>query len=494
LPTLADPWNWRSRRWFSGAVAAVVAIAVLAALMLPARAHLGPSTAGLILIIPVVVGVAIGGWSAGLLAIVVGFLCYDFLFIRPYGTMAVSSYRDWLTLAVYAVVMLIVARVVSALQQARGQARRRADDARHLLEVSDLLIGDKPLQELLSTVASTVRLEFRLSSVALLLPLGEQLTVAAQAGDALPAEVLSGGFLTGSLSTPLALAGLGGLRALPLATAERPVGVLTLDGPPLSATDHQLLTTYANHAALAVERAQLREQALQSRVLGEVDNWRRALLASVAHDLRTPLASIKAALSDLGDSAVALSESDRGELLATAEEETDRLTRMVKNLLDMYRIEAGMRRLVTARAALRELVDEALAAMQGRLEDRPISVEVDRELMVSVDRALVVRVLVNLLENASRYTPNRTPIAIRARHHGGRVELEVVDQGPGLSPERLATAFSPVPESRGESRSPEPSGVGLVICKAFIEATGGRISARSGPQGGLQLDIVLPAA
>jgi two-component system sensor histidine kinase KdpD len=144
--------------------------------------------------------------------------------------------------------------------------------------------------------------------------------------------------------------------------------------------------------------------------------------------------------------------------------------------------------------ALRELVDEALEGVQGLLQDRPVAVEVDSKLMVSVDRALVVRVLVNLLENASRYTPNHTPIAIRARHQAGRVELEVVDQGPGLSPERLATAFSPVPETRGDSRSPEPSGVGLVICKAFIEATGGRISARSGPQGGLQLDIVLPAA
>ncbi len=491
---LADLWNWRGRRWLTASVAAVVVLAVLAAVMLPDRTQLGSSTTGLILIIPVVLAVAIGGWSAGVLAITVGFLGYDFLFIPPYGTLAVSGYRGWVTLGVYVVVMLIVARVVSALQQARVQARRRADDARHLLEVTDLLIGDKPLQELLSTVVSTVRLEFRLSSAALLLPLGEQLTVAAQAGDPLPDDVLSGGILAGALSTPLALAGSGGLRALPLATAERPVGVLLLAGPPLSATDHQLLTTYANHAALALERAQLREQALQSRVLGEVDSWRRALLASVAHDLRTPLASIKAALSDLANPSVALSQADRGELLRTAEEETDRLTRMVKNLLDVYRIEAGMRRLVKAPTALRELVDEALEAMQGLLEDRPVAVEVDNQLMVSVDRALVVRVLVNLLENAARYTPNHTPIAIRARHQAGRVELEVVDQGPGLSPERMATAFSPVPETRGESRSPEPSGVGLVICKAFIEATGGRISARSGPQGGLQLDIVLPAA
>jgi two-component system sensor histidine kinase KdpD len=491
---VADLWNWPRWRRAAGAAAAIAAIAVLATLMLPARAYLGSSTIGLILIIPVVVGVAIGGWSAGVVSIAVGFLSYDYLFIRPYYTLAVSNYRDWVTLGVYVVVMLIVARVVSQLQAARVQARRRADDARHLLEVSDLLVGDKAVRELLSTVVRTVQSEFRLSSAALLLPLGEKLTIAAQAGEPLPPEALPGGAHPGVPSTPVALAGLGGLRALPLATAERSVGMLLLDGPPLSPTDQQLLTTYANHAALAVERAQLREQALQSRVLKEVDSWRRALLTSVAHDLRTPLASIKAALSDLGDPSVSLSEADRSELLVTAEEETDRLTRMVRNLLDMYRIEAGTRRLVRERAALLDLVDEALDAMQGRLEDRPVAVEVDSQLMVRVDQALVVRVLVNLLENTARYTPNRTPIAIRARHQLDWVEVELVDQGPGLSPERLADAFSPVPDSRRESKSPEPSGVGLVICKAFIEATGGRISARPGPQGGLQLDIVLPAA
>jgi two-component system sensor histidine kinase KdpD len=491
---VADLWSWRRWRPAVGAAAAIAAIAVLGALILPARGHLGSSTIGLILIIPVVVGVAVGGWSAGVVAIAVGFLSYDYLFIRPYYTLAGLNYRDWVTLGVYVVVMLIVARVVSQLQGAQVQARRRADDARHLLEVSDLLIGDKALRELLSTVVKTVQVEFRLSSAALLLPLGEKLTIAAQAGEPLPPAALGRASGTRVPSAPIALAGLSGLRALPLATAERSVGMLLLDGPPLSPTDQQMLTTYANHAALAVERAQLREQALQSRVLREVDSWRRALLTSVAHDLRTPLASIKAALSDLGDRSVLLSEADRSDLVVTAEEETDRLTRMVKNLLDMYRIEAGTRRLVQERAVLLDLVDEALEAVQGRLEDRPVAVEVDSQLMVSVDRALVVRVLVNLLENTARYTPNRTPIAIRARRQLGWVELELVDQGPGLSPERMATAFSPVPDSRGESQSLEPSGVGLVICKAFIEATGGRISARPGPQGGLQLDIVLPAA
>ncbi|MGC1193259.1 MAG: ATP-binding protein [Candidatus Dormiibacterota bacterium] len=484
--------TWPIRRPAAGVAAALALTAVLAALMLPARAHLGTGTSGLVLIIPVVVGVAIGGWVAGILAIAAGFFCYDFLFIRPYTTLAVSNYRDWVTLGVYVVVMLVVARVVFSLQQARVQARRRADDARHLLEVSDLLIGDKPVDELLGTVVRTVQREFRLASVALMLPVGEQLTTAAHSGDPLPEGLFRGGTLTGDPATPLALAGQGGMRTLPLATAERAIGVLLLAGPPLSATDQQLLTTYANHAALAVERAQLREQALQSLVLREVDNWRRALLGSVAHDLRTPLASIKAALSDLGDPSVPLCDQDRKDLLITAEDETDRLTRLVKNLLDMYRIEAGVHRLLTAPTALLELVDEALEAMEGPLESRPVAVDVAPTLRVKVDRALVVRVLVNLLENAARHTPDRTPIAVRAQRQASWIELEVEDSGPGLSAERLASVFNPIPDSGEPSGS--PSGVGLVICKAFIEATGGKISARSGAQGGLQLDILLPAA
>ena len=487
-----DLLRWRPRQTANGIAAAIAVTAILGALMLPARANLGTTTSGLVLIVPVVVGVAVGGWFAGIVAIAAGFLCFDFFFIRPYATLAVSDYRDWITLGVYAVVMLIVARVVFALQRARVEARRRADDARHLLEVSDLLIGDKPLEELLSTVVRTVQLEFRLSSAALLLPHGDRLAIAAQAGERLPAGALQDGLVGGVSST--SVAGQSGLRTLPLATAERSIGVLLLAGPPLSAIDQQLLTTYANHAALAVERAQLREQVLRSRVLTEVDSWRRALLGSVAHDLRTPLASIKAALSDLGDPAVALSGADRLELLVTAEAETDRLTGLVNNLLDMYRIEAGTRRLVKEPAALVELVEEALEAMRGRLEDHPVEVEVDRSLLVTVDRALLVRVLVNLLENAARHTPERTPVAIRARRRANWVEVEVADRGPGLSPERLTTAFSPVSDSLVKDRSPEPSGVGLVICKAFIEANGGRISARSGPEGGLRLEILLPAA
>jgi two-component system sensor histidine kinase KdpD len=490
----SEPMRWPGGALVAGIAASVALTALLGLLMLPVRAHLGTATSGMVLVIPVVVGVSLGGWVAGVVAVAVGFLAYDFFFIRPYTTLAVSSYTDWITLAVYAAVMLVVARVVFALQQTRAQARRQADDTSQLLEVSDLLIGDKALGELLAVVVETLQHEFRLTSAAVLLPAGGRLSVAALAGEPLPAAVLGDGLATEPPSSRMALAGRAGLRTMPLATAERPIGVLLLSGPALSPSEQRLLTTYANHAALAVERAQLREQALRSRVLAEVDSWRRALLGSVAHDLRTPLASIKAALSDLGDASIVLSPADRHELLATAEDETDRLTRLVTNLLDMYRIDAGTKRLARESVSVAGLVDEAVEAMRGRLNGLPLTVEIESSLHVMVDRALIVRVLVNLLENAVRHTPQGTPVTIRARRGDAWAELQFVDQGPGLPPARLAALFGGAPTTGGVDGTRGQDGVGLAICQAFVSANGGRISAEPGPLGGLQLNLLLPPA
>ncbi|MGH7610929.1 MAG: ATP-binding protein [Candidatus Dormibacteria bacterium] len=481
-----------NRRSLLGLLVSLLLTAALTAVMIPGRSHLGTGTCGLVLIIPVVAGVAAGGLVAGVGATALGFLAYDFFFIRPYLTLAVSSLRDWVTLGVYVVVMLIVAQMVSALQRARLESRRRAEGARHLLQVSDLLIGDLPLGQLLNTVVGTVQSEFHLTSATVLLPgEGERLTVAAQAGQPTAEEAVA---MASAPSASVALAGRSGLRTLALATAERPVGVLVLSGPSLSPTDQDLLSTYANHAAMAVERAQLREQALRNDVLRQVDSWRRALLGSVAHDLRTPLASIKAALSDLGNRSIALSAPDRDELLYTAEEQTDRLSRLVRNLLDMYRIEAGTHRLVREPVALAELAEEALEALGSTVSDHPVSLDVPAELRANVDRYLVVRVLVNLLENVAVHTPGATPMALVGKGEDGWVELSVRDSGPGVAADELERLFTPRHHGEPASLAVERGGVGLSICKAFVEANGGRISARSHPGGGLQVDIALPAA
>ncbi len=492
------PWVTRGGRLVpaaAGLAAAVALTAALAAVRLPVRTHLSGATSALAFVVPVVVGVAIGGFPVGVAAVGIGFLTYDALFIPPYGTLDVSAAQDWVALGVYAAAMLVVARVVAAQRRARAEARQGEDDTRRLFEVSDLLIGDRPLPDLLHRVVETVCQGFGMASVTLLLPEGAQLAVAAQAGTPPPARLPTSGSPLPSQGTPLAQIGRGGTRTLPLATADRPVGLLVLTGPALGARDQHRLAIYANHAALAVERARLRESALRGEVLAEVDAWRRTLLGSVAHDLRTPLASIKAAVSDLADPTVRLSTDDRDQLLATVDGETDRLTRLVTNLLDVHRIEAGTLTVSRRPEVLADLVEEALDGLRPQLEGHPVAVDVPSRLLVEVDATLIVQALTNLLDNAARHTPAGTPVRLRAAARAGTVALTVVDDGPGIEAGRVARLF-------GNGSAPDLSaapgaigtGVGLTIARTFVEANGGSLTVDAGLARGLGLLVSLPAS
>ena len=313
--------------------------------MIPFRSSLSFATAALVFVLPVVGAMLLGGPRVGLLGVVLGFLVLDLGFIPPYGTLAVGSGQNWLALVVYVAVVLLVALVVSRLQQLRLDSARHAADSRRLLELSELLVADKPLTEMLALVASSVRSAFNLETVALMLPSTgtNQLEVVASDGGELGAESLDR--LLPAPGSPASLTGsvVAGavLRQIPLTAASRPVGLLVLRGRELDIHDRGLLATYANHAALAIDRAQLRDQALQANVLQKVDEWRAALVSAVAHDLRTPLASIKVAVSDLREPAIVLPDSARRDLLETIEEQTDRLTRLVSTVLDLWRLEAG---------------------------------------------------------------------------------------------------------------------------------------------------------
>ena len=312
--------------------------------MLPFRSSLSLAAAALVFVLPVVGAMLLGGARVGLIGVVLGFVVLDVAFIQPYGTLAVGSGQNWLALIAYVAVVLLVAIVVSRLQQLRTDSARRAADSRRLLELSELLVADKPVREMLAVVASSVRGAFSLETVALLLPSTGTgyLEIVASDGPELGGESLDR--LLPAPGTPASLTGsiVAGalLRQIPLTAAGRPVGLLVLRGRALDVHDRGLLATYANHAALAIERAQLRDQALRANLLQEVDEWRAALVSSVAHDLRTPLASIKVAVSDLREPAIVLPETARRDLLETIEEQTDRLTRLVTTVLDLWRLEA----------------------------------------------------------------------------------------------------------------------------------------------------------
>ncbi len=480
------------RRSVVGSGAALGAMAVLAAAMVPLRHHLSIATAALVLVIPVVLGVVTGGFIAGAVAVGAGFLVYDLLFIPPYGTLNVGAGQDWVTLAVYVVVMTLVARVVSRLDVARSQARRRESEIRRLFDLTDLLIGEKPIPELLALIVSTVHDAFDLHSVVLLLPSGTRLEVAATAGEPLTGDKISR--ITQAPGRPTSLgtssAGADEVQTVALSATGRPVGLLAITGRILSRHDHDLLLTFANHIALTVERAQLRDQAMRTELLEEIDRLQKTLMGAISHDLRTPLATIKISASTLGNPEADLGNEQRRELLELIEEQVDRLNRLVTNLLDMSRVQSGALELRREPIAVVDLVSEALRGL-GHAGEGRFALDLAEDLpLVDVDHLLIGQVLTNLLENASRYAPDNTPITVSARaRDNGRVEVSVTDSGPGVRPGDRAVVFQMF-----TGRSEGGSGVGLWIARAFVEAHGGTIWVEDADGHGARFCFTLPVA
>jgi two-component system sensor histidine kinase KdpD len=493
------------RRAVVGGTLSLASQGALLLVLLPFRAHLSIATAALAFVIPVVVGVVVGGFTPGALASVIGFILYDVFFLPPYGTLTVHDAANWLALVVYLVVTLLVAQVVTNLNAARDEARRREQDAGRLFELSQALIGDFTLSELLDHIAATVQSVFAPRWTALLLPAvpaplggeGPDLFVAARDGQAMTAEELAS--LTSSSGQTRSLGMAGGEAASRIAVAlvasNRPVGLLVLQEVQFARQDRALLGTFANQAALAVERAQLQDQAVRTRLLEEIDRWRGAMMGAVSHDLRTPLASVKAAVSSLRQNNAGLSETDRADLLELIELQSDRLARLVTNLLDMTRIESGALAVRPTLIPFDELVEEALAAVDGLVPRSRVRRESPPDLpLLEIDHVLIGQVLANLLENAARLSPPDRLIRIRARTSGGPtvplVEISVADDGPGIAAEERERVFDMFSQNSGGGRA----GLGLAIAKAFVEAHGGCIWIDPGTTRGARVVFTVPAA
>ena len=488
------------RRALLGVLTALIMTAVLGAVLLPLRSHLDAATTALVLVIPVVGGVSIGGFGAGLAGATLCFLAYDFFFLRPYYTFDVARGSDWVALAVYATVAVIVARVVAAANSARSESQRRASEVRRLFDVSELLVRDLPGPLLLETIVKSVRSEFGLEGVSLLLPVDGRLRLVASAGEPLASEevdhLAAGGAPPVSLgpSRPprpgLPKASHPGYQVVALAATGRAVGLLAVRGARAGREDQELLRAFANHLALALERATLREEALRARLLGEVDRVRRSLVGAVSHDLRTPLVTIKLSASTLLESGSSLGPGEVKELAELVDTQADRLDRLVCNLLDMTRIQSGTLQLRRQPCGVLDLVEEALAVLGRSGESREVSWQVPAELpLVDVDPLLVRQALANLLDNAFRYSPPGQPVKVEAHSGPGhKVELSVSDQGPGVPEEERTRIFEMFERAEAGGRG----GLGLAIAQAFLEAHGERIWLGQAGGGGAQFVLTLP--
>ena len=487
-----------------GIAVTVVGLAALLAVLLPFRSHLSIAIPALVFVLPALMGVIVGGIVPGVVGAFGGFLLYDIFFLPPYNTLTVRSPQNWTALAVYAVVVLVVSQVVAKLRSTREEAERRTEESQRLFELSQALIGDLTLSQLLKHMVATVQSVFAPRWTALVLPDEDAsdrgavtaLRVAASAGQPLTdgdiASVMSGGGKARSLglledASPRRV-------SVALVVSHRPVGMLVLQDVQLVERERSLLGTFANQAALAVDRAQLSEQALRARLLEEIDRWRGALMGAASHDLRTPLASIKTAVSSLRQADTHLRPEDRSELLELIELQSDRLSRLVTNLLDMTRIEAGALELRPVAVGFDELVDEALASLGGNMAPGRITVDAPADLpLLRLDHVLMGQVLANVLENAERISPADSVIRVAARTVPGSaartVEVSVSDDGPGIPRDERERVFEMFSQNGGGGRA----GLGLAIAKAFVEAHGGRIWIDPDVDHGARIVFTVPA-
>ena len=277
----------------------------------------------------------------------------------------------------------------------------------------------------------------------------------------------------------------GGKRLfLPLRTGSGPVGVLGIDretpGPLLTPDERRLLDALADQAAVAIERISLAKGLDQARVLAETERLRAALLTSISHDLRTPLASIMGAVSSLRSYPEKYGAAEREELLATLQDEAERLNRFVSNLLDMTRLESGAIELKLDLIDVGEIIGAALQRAANVVARHHVEVTVEPELpMLRLDVVLFEQVLFNLLDNAAKYSPAGSRIEIRASRDGELVEIEVVDEGPGIPPDDFERIFDKFYRVQAQDRRRAGTGLGLAICRGFVEALGGWIVARN---------------
>jgi two-component system sensor histidine kinase KdpD len=502
-----------------GYAVAVGGTALVSSGLLLIRSHVSKTNLVLAFLLVVVGAAANGGLGPGATAAALGFLAFDFLFIPPYYTFVVADRQDYLSLAAYLLVAVVISALVGELARRRRQAEQRERETRTLYELSSSLVAQGSLDEVLASVTRTVRGLFDLAGCAILLPDPEQeqgrgVRVAAAAGQ-VPADLdgmPSAGVLLPARS--MVRAGTGRLEpgktlTVPMRGPAGPVGALvvvagSVETAGFGEAERRLLTTFANQAALAVRQAQQEEERARARALAETDRLRTALLNSVSHDLRTPLTSLKASASSLLDQEVAWTEEQRREFLTIIDKGVDRLTRLVHNLLDMSRIEAGALQPNLAETSLAEVVGVVIgearlvAKWTPRAADRGlrrIDMDVPESLPpVLVDPVRLDQVLTNLLDNACRYAPGPVAITGRAVDGDRAVELRVVDHGPGIPGPERERVFDQFYRLKGGGKRPEGTGMGLAICRGIVGAFGGTLRVETTPGGGATLVITLPVA
>ena len=427
-------------------------------------------------------------------------LAFNYFFIPPYGTFAVADLSHTVTFAVMVVIAAVISGLTKRVRDQAEAARQREVRTASLYALSRALAAAKTRQEILEAGTRHVQEVFGGRTAALVSTGSGGLVSRVEASwtylvdekERAVAEWVwehgrRAGLGTDTLPSSIAL-------YLPLDGTDGRLGVLGLVPADRSRIadehDRQHLEAFVGQIAAALDRVRLAVDAHQAQLRVDAEQLRNSLLSSVSHDLRTPLAVITGTATTLTDER--LDPAVRRDLAETIVEEAGRLNRLVRNLLDVTRLEAGAMHIEKEWQPLEEVIGASLAAVETILGDRPITTGVLRELVAPFDAVLVQQALVNLLENAAKYTPAGSPIAVSATGSNDEVEIVVADRGPGLPGGEETRIFEKF--YRAEKGKGGGAGLGLTICKGVVTAHGGRIWAENRQDGGAAFHFTLPAA
>src|SRR5215217_7369622 len=438
------------------------AVTALTGVMFAFRAQLGVLNVLLLYLLLTFFLALTGGLWPAVLSAILGFVAFDFFFIPPFHTLDVAAPDHVLALFVYLGVAVVTAHLVSGMRARTEEALRESRRTTLLAELNAALIGDVTLDAILRRIAERIVSIYGAQGCRVLVRgEDEELRTAAFFPESIGPNVdrtgLSlaewavtnrtpvgrsgrGGRIVGRNPVPPTSAGDADTLYLLIMTKDRIAGVLEVMSRPgtgvFRAEDQQTLTTFVDQAALALERARLSAEAAQAAALTQSDELKSALLAAVSHDLRTPLASIKASATSLLDNSIEWDRETRQDFLEAIDEETDRLTLMVSNLLDLSRIEGGALRPDREWYDLAELIEDVAGRLRSQTTNHQVRTEIEPDLpLAHVDYVQIAQVLTNLGENAIKYTPANSSVTFAARRDGSNIEISVQDTGPGISDE-----------------------------------------------------------
>ena len=457
----------RSRQLLGWALT-LIGLPLLTLVLVPLRDNITLATSLMLYLVATVAIAAIGGLVVAVAAAVVAFLLSNWFFVPPIHTFTIEDPENVTALVVFIISAVVASLVVDRIASRSREALEARAEAAALAHTSGLLIGElDPLPQLLDQLRTT----FGLEAVSLLSNRDDGWVVDATSGPDPPTEPFEGERWD---------------------LVEDGSAVLVLRGAHLTADDQRVLRTFLSNLAVALHSRRLQADADVAVHLAEADALRTALLQAVSPDLRTPLASIKASATSLLQSDVAWTSDQRREFAQTIDTEADRLNRVVTNLLDMSRLQAGAVTVVNRPVYLEDIVATALASVDH--DPNQVVVAVPETVPpVEADPALLERAVANIVANALAWTPPDTPVRVEAAPIGHRVHLRVIDRGPGVGPADRERVFQPF--QRLGDRTTQPGvGLGLAVARGFVQVFGGEILLEDTPGGGLTVVLDLPEA